>query len=450
MPIPQSAEGRKAYELDRAHVFHSWSAQASLDPFVFAKGDGSYLIDADGKRYLDFSSQLVFTNIGHQHPRLVEAIKKQAETLCTLAPAHAVASRGEAAKLITDRLPDSLNKVMFTNGGADAVEHAIRMARLYTGRYKVISQFRGYHGATQQAMNISGDNRRWPNDYGAGATCRFFGPFLYRSVYHARSEEEECERALEALENLIAFEGPEAFAAIILETIPGTAGFMPPPEGFLPGVRELCDKYGIVMILDEVMVGFGRTGSWFALDQFDVTPDLVTFAKGVNSGYVPMGGIGLSDDIAHFFDERAYPGGLTYSGHPLAAAAAAETLKIMADEKIVENAAHLGNDVFGPALAELQDKHPSIGEVRGRGAFWALDLVTDRETKEPLSPYGTVNEKMKQVLSACTANGLLVFNNMHRIHITPPLNLSDEDARKGLDILDNALSVADEFYVGAK
>lgn len=446
MPIPNSESGQAAYALDRSHVFHSWSAQDKIDPLVIDSGEGSYLIDADGCRYLDFSSQLVFSNIGHQHPRLVEAIKKQADRLCTLAPAHAVACRGEAAKLITDRLPEGINKVMFTNGGADAVEHAIRMARLHTGRLKVLSQFRGYHGATQQAMNISGDNRRWPNDYGAGATVRFFGPFLYRSAYHATTEEEECQRALESLENIIAFEGPDAFAAIILETIPGTAGFMPPPAGFLAGVREICDRYGIVMILDEVMVGFGRTGKWFALDHYGVTPDLVTFAKGVNSGYVPLGGVAISDAIVESFAQRPYPGGLTYSGHPLATAAAAATLKIMEDEGIVDNARHLGEDIFGPALAAMKQEHPSVGDVRGLGAFWAIELVTDRETKTPLSPYGTVNDKMAQVLQACTEQGLLVFSNMHRIHLTPPLNLSDEEALAGLEILDRALAIADSFY----
>lgn len=446
MPIPKSEAGKVAYALDRSHVFHSWSAQDKIDPLVFETGEGSYLIDADGKRYLDFSSQLVFTNIGHQHPKLVEAIKAQADKLCTIAPGHAVYSRGQAAKLITDHLPEGINKVMFTNGGADAVEHAIRMARLHTGRYKVLSQFRSYHGATQQAMNISGDNRRWPNDYGAGATVRFFGPFLYRSAYNATTEEEECQRALEALENTIAFEGPDAFAAIILESIPGTAGFMPPPAGFLAGVRKICDRYGIVMILDEVMVGFGRTGTWFALDHYDVTPDLVTFAKGVNSGYVPLGGVGISDAIAATFAERAYPGGLTYSGHPLATAAAAATIEIMEEEGIVDNARHLGEDIFGPELEKLKAKHLSIGDVRGLGAFWALELVTDRESKTPLSPYGTVNEQMAKVLKACTEQGLLVFNSMHRIHLTPPLNLSDEDALKGLAILDAALDVADSFY----
>ncbi|MDO4929109.1 MAG: aspartate aminotransferase family protein [Corynebacterium sp.] len=450
MPVPNSAAGKRAYELDRAHVFHSWSAQKALDPLVIEGGEGSYLIDADGNRYLDFSSQLVFTNIGHQHPKLVKAIQEQAGNLATLAPAHATSKRGEAAKKIVDHLPENLNKVLFTNGGADAVEHAIRLARLHTGRYKVFSQFRSYHGATHTTLNISGDNRRWPNDYGAGATSRFFGPFLYRSAYNATTEEEERDRSLAALENLIAFEGPDAFAALILESIPGTAGFMPPPAGFLEGVREICDKYGIVMILDEVMVGFGRTGTWFGFQNYDVKPDLVTFAKGVNSGYVPLGGVAISDEIAATFDERAYPGGLTYSGHPLATAAAAATIDIMEEEGTVEAAAKIGAEVFGPELAKLQEKHPSIGEVRGKGAFWALDLVVDRETKEPLSPYGAVNEKMAEVVKACVSRGLLIFFSMHRIHITPPLNISEEDARKGLAILDAALDVADSFYTGKK
>ncbi|MWB97148.1 aspartate aminotransferase family protein [Agromyces seonyuensis] len=450
MPIPADASGRTAYELDRAHVFHSWSAQKALDPIVIAGGEGSYLWDADGKRYLDFSSQLVYTNIGHQHPRVVAAIKAQADVLCTIAPAHANDRRSLAAKLIVDVAPEGMNKVFFTNGGAEAVENAIRMARLHTGRTKIMSAYRSYHGATATAIQVTGDPRRWPNEFAPAGTVHFFGPFLYRSVFHATTEQEECERALAHLEQTILFEGPATVAAIVLESVPGTSGIMPPPAGYLAGVRELCDRFGIVMICDEVMSGFGRTGSWFAVDHYGVTPDLITFAKGVNSGYVPMGGVVIHDDIAATFDERAYPGGLTYSGHPLAAAAAVETILAMHDEEVVANAARVGSEVLGPGLRELAERHPSIGDVRGLGVFWALELVADRETKEPLAPYGGASPAVNGVLAAARDAGLLLFNQYHRIHVVPPCNLSDDEAREGLAILDDALSVADAAVLRAE
>lgn len=447
MPAPVNAAGRRTYDLDRRHVFHSWSAQKELDPLVVTGAEGSYVWSADGCRYLDFSSQLVFTNLGHQHPRVVAAIQAQAATLCTIAPAHANAARSEAARLIADVAPEGLDMVFFTNGGAEAVENAVRMARLHTGRHKVLAAYRGYHGATETAINLTGDPRRWPNDRGASGTVHFFGPFLYRSEFFSTNEIEERDRALLHLEQLIRFEGPDAFAALIIETVPGTSGVMPPPPGYLAGVREICDRYGIVMICDEVMVGFGRTGRWFAVEHDDVIPDLITFAKGVNSGYVPLGGVLISDVIARTFDHRPYPGGLTYSGHPLACAAAVATIETMRDEGVVENAARLGTEVFAPALAELAARHPSVGEVRGLGAFWALELVRDRKTREPLAPYGGTSAAVAQTLGAARAAGLLVFNNMHRLHLAPPLNLSDTEAKEGLAILDDVLSVADGFTV---
>jgi len=319
------AQAARAHELDRAHVFHSWSAQAELNPMTIVASQGSYVWDGEGNRLLDFSSQLVNTNIGHQHPKVVAAIQAQAAKLCTVAPQHANDARSEAARLIAARTPGELNKIFFTNGGADANEHAVRMARLHTGRYKVLTRYRSYHGGTDTAINLTGDPRRWPNDYGNSGVVHFFGPFLYRSHFHATTEAEECERALAHLDDVIRLEGPSTIAAIVLESIPGTAGIMVPPQGYLAGVRELCDRYGIVFIADEVMAGFGRSGKWFSVDHFDVTPDLLTFAKGVNSGYVPLGGVAISPAIADTFAHRAYPGGLTYSGHPLATAAAAAT-----------------------------------------------------------------------------------------------------------------------------
>ena len=433
----------RTYDLDRAHVFHSWSAQAEITPMVVAGALGSEVWDEDGTRYLDFSSQLVFTNIGHQHPKVVAAIQEQAALLCTIAPPVANAARSEAAHLIASHAPDGMNKVFFTNGGADANEHAIRMARLHTGRHKVLSTYRSYHGGTQLAVNVTGDPRRWPNDTASTGTVHFFGPFLYRSEFHATTEAEESERALAHLQRVIENEGPSTIAAIILETVPGTAGIMVPPPGYLAGVRAMCDAHGIMLIADEVMCGFGRTGAWFAIDHFDLVPDLITFAKGVNSGYVPMGGVVISDTIADTFAHRAYPGGLTYSGHPLAAAAAVAAITAMEDEGIIENARRLGDDVFGPALAEIAARHPSVGEVRGLGAFWAVELVANPDTREPLAPYGGSSPAMGEVLAACKKAGMLPFANFNRIHLVPPCTISDDDARRGLAILDEALSLAD-------
>jgi taurine--2-oxoglutarate transaminase len=438
-----SQSASRTYELDRKHVFHSWSAQAQIKPMTITASQGSYVWDGDGNKLLDFSSQLVFTNIGHQHPKVVAAIAEQAAKLCTVAPQHANEARSEAARLITERTPGELNRVFFTNGGADAVEHAVRMARLHTGRYKVLARYRSYHGGTDTAINLTGDPRRYPNDYASSGVVHFNGPFLYRSSFHAETEQQESERALEYLERLIQHEGPASFAAIILESVPGTAGIMVPPPGYMAGVREICDKYGIVFIADEVMAGFGRTGKWFAIEHFDVVPDLMTFAKGVTSGYVPLGGVAISDEIAATFADRAYPGGLTYSGHPLACAAAVATINAMEDEGMVANAARIGSEVLGPGLQELAARHPSVGEVRGLGVFQAIELVANQQTREPLAPYGGSSPAMNAVLAACKSGGLLPFANFNRVHAVPPCNVTDAEVAEGLAILDSALSVAD-------
>ena len=442
------AEGQRAYELDRQHVFHSWSAQAQLKPMTILAAQGSYVWDGEGNRLLDFSSQMVNTNIGHQHPSVVAAIAEQAAKLCTIAPAHVNAARSEAARLIAERTPGDLNRVFFTNAGADAVEHAVRMARLHTGRYKVLSRYRSYHGGTDTAINLTGDPRRWANDYGSSGVVHFFGPFLYRSAFHSDTEEQETQRALEHLEQKIALEGPATIAAVILESVPGTAGIMVPPPGYLAGVREICDRHGIVFIADEVMAGFGRTGKWFAIDNFDVVPDLITFAKGVTSGYVPLGGVAINDSIYATFADRPYPGGLTYSGHPLATACAVATINAMEDEGMVANAARIGEQVLGPGLRELARRHPSVGEVRGLGVFWAVELVANPATREPLAPYGGSSPAMNAVLGACKAGGLLPFANFNRIHVCPPCNVSDAEAAEGLAILDQALEVADKHVTG--
>ncbi len=425
----------RTVELDRAHVFHSWSAQGALKPLVLAGGLGSKVWDHSGRVYLDFSSQLVNVNIGHQHPAVIKGIIDQANLMATVAPSTANIARGEAAKRIVDRAPDGFNKVFFTNGGADAIENAIRMARLHTGRDKVLSTYRSYHGNTGAAVVATGDWRRIPNEFSRGHV-HFFGPYQYRSEFWATTPEQECERALHHLERVLVSEGSASIAAVLIESVPGTAGVLIPPAGYLAGIRALCDKYGILLILDEVMAGFGRTGKWFAFQNHDVTPDLITFAKGVNSGYVPVGGVIISDAIAASFDTTVFPGGLTYSGHPLAMASIIAALDAMEAEDIVGNAERIGRDVLGPGLAALQAKHPIIGDVRGVGVFWALELVTNRDTKEPVAA-----PIMGRIKAELLARGLLPFLADNRIHVVPPCVVTADEVAQALAIYDEVLSL---------
>ncbi|MGO9912759.1 MAG: aspartate aminotransferase family protein [Acidimicrobiales bacterium] len=436
---------------DRAHVFHSWSAQALIDPLPIARAEGSYFEDYEGKRYLDFSSQLVNVNIGYQHPKLVEKIVEQARRLCTVQPAFANDMRSEAARLIAELAPGDLDRIFFTNGGAEANENAIRMARLHTGRFKVMAAYRSYHGATLGALTLTGDPRRWPSEPGMPGVVRYFGPYTYRSAFNAADDAEECERALQHLREVISMEGAHTVAAIILETVVGTNGILVPPPGYLEGVRTLCDEFGIVLIADEVMAGFGRCGEWFAVDHYGVVPDLITFAKGVNSGYVPLGGVIISPEIAASFDERPFPGGLTYSGHPLACASAVASINIFKEEGIIEHARQVGAEVIGPGLDALAERHPCVGEVRGLGVFWALELVRDRSSREPLVPYNASGESaapMGALASACKLRGLWPFTHFNRLHVVPPCTISAEEAREGIAILDEALAVADVYAQG--
>lgn len=438
-PAHDPADGARAFELDREFVFHSWSAQGALKPFVVASAAGCDVYTYDGDTYLDFSSQLVNTNIGHSHPKVVAAIQHQAAELATVAPAHAALVRGEAAKRIVEKAGPGYSQVFFTNGGADANENAIRMARLVTGRDKVISTYRSYHGNTGAAIVSTGDWRRMPNEYSRGHV-HVFGPFAYRSEFWSDSPEQESQRALHHLERTIQAQGPQTIAAILLETVPGTAGVLTPPPGYLEGVRALCDKYDIVWIADEVMSGFGRTGEWFAWQGAEINPtgarpDLITFAKGVNSGYVPVGGIVLSPRFSGHFAERVFPGGLTYSGHPLAAASIVAALDAMTDEGVVDNAKMIGEKHLGPGLRALAEKHPMIGEVRGMGVFWALDLVTDRATREPVGA-----DVINRIKAELMAQKVLPFAADNRIHVVPPCIVTPEQVAVALQAYDGAFT----------
>ena len=444
---PNPEEGQRVYDLDRAHVFHSWSVQGAIKPLPIAQAQGSYFWDYGGNKYLDFSSQLVNTNIGHQHPKVVKAIQEQAAKLITIAPQHANDVRGEAAKKIIDLSPKHMSHVFFTNGGADAIENAVRMARIHTRKHKVLSFYRSYHGNTGTAIQMTGDPRRWPNEFAYGV-IHFFGPYPYRSPFWSTSPEEETQRALEYLENTIIMEGPSTIGAIAIETVVGTAGILAPTPGYLEGVRKICDKYEILWIADEVMAGFGRTGEWFAFNNWNAEPDLIVFAKGSNSGYIPVGGVIISNDIYKTFVDRVFPGGLTYSGHPLATASVVATIDAMREEKMVENAKSIGQEFIKPGLEALKDKHPSIGEVRGLGVFWAIELVKNRKTREPLVPYNAAGEAaapMGKFTAECKKLGLMPFVNMNRTHVVPACNVTKEEVLEGLEILDKALNVTDEF-----
>ncbi len=430
----ESLRNQDVKQLDRKGVFHSWSAQGSLDPLVIKSGSGCRLWDYEGREYLDFSSQLVNTNIGHQHPKVLEGIKTQLDELATVAPSHANYARGLAAEKVLARAPEGFDKVFFTNGGADANENAIRMARTITGREKVLSAYRSYHGGTGSAIVATGDFRRVPNEYARGHV-HFFNPYLYRSDFWAQNEEEEGVRALQHLRRVIESEGAESIAAILLETVPGTAGILVPPKGYLAGVRALADEFGIVLIFDEVMAGFGRTGKWLALDHFGVTPDLITFAKGINSGYVPAGGVIVSERISRHFDENMFFGGLTYSGHPLAMAAICATLDAMEDEDIVGNAARIGADVLAPGLKQIAERHDIVGEVRGLGVFQAIELVEDRESRQPLNA-----KAVGRLKGAMMERGLLPFVVANRIHVVPPCVVTAQEAEQGLSIINDSLA----------
>lgn len=446
-PLPDAAAEAAVRANDRGHVFHSWSAQGAIDPLPVAGGKGAEFWDYAGKTYLDFGSQLVNLNLGHQHPDLIASLHRQADRLATIQPGMANDVRSELARLLVDVAGEPFAKVFFTNGGVDANEYAVRMARHSTGRNKVLSTYRSYHGGMGTPIGLTGDPRRWANEAAANGVIHFFGPYAYRSPFHSATPEEETARALEHLEAVIVLEGANTIAAIILETIVGTNGILVPPPGYLAGVRELCDKYGIVYIADEVMAGFGRTGEWFAFQGFDVQPDLVTFAKGVNSGYVPLGGVIISEAIASFFDDKVFFGGLTYSGHPLACALGVTTFEVFRRDGILEHVRDLSDRVIAPRLNQWLTSHPSVGEVRGKGLFWAVELVKDQQTREPLVPFNPTpaqNAPMAAFAAACKAGGVWPFTHYNRTHIAPPLVITEAELTRGLDVLDQALNITDE------
>src|ERR687886_389727 len=394
--IETNAElGRQIVEDAKRYVLHSWSVQDAVQPIPVAGGEGCWFWDYEGKRYLDFASQLVNVSIGHQHPKVIAAIREQADELCTIGPPMATESRSRLGRLLAEVTPGDLTMSFFTNGGAEANENAIKLARWYTGRHKIVARYRSYHGATAGSITLTGDPRRWYAEPGIPGVVRMLDPYTYRCPAGHPDPCPVCTGAPH-LEELLMYEGPQTVAAVILETVTGTNGNIPPADGYLQAIREVCDRHGVLLITDEVMAGFGRTGKWFAVDNWNVVPDIMTVAKGINSGYVPLGAMIVREPIAEWIRSRYFAGGLTYSGHPLACASAVASIEAFQEEGIVENAAAMG-EVFRTELAGLAEKHPSIGDVRGLGCFWGLELVKNRETREPLVPFNGTGEAARPV-----------------------------------------------------
>src|SRR3954465_4539211 len=429
--------GRQVVEDAKRYVLHSWSVQNALEPIPVAGGEGRYFWDFDGNRYLDFASQLVNVSIGHQHPKVVAAIKEQADKLCTIGPPMASEPRSTLARLLAEVTPGDLSMAFFTNGGAEANENAIKLARWYTGRPKVVVRYRSSHGGTAGAVSAAGDPRRWYAEPGVPGFVRMFDPYTYRCPAGHPDPCPVCSGAPH-LEEILMYEGPHTVAAVMLETVTGTNGIIPPPDGYLQSIRETCDRYGILLITDEVMAGWGRTGTWFGVDNWDVVPDIITTAKGINSGYVPLGAMTVRDHVYDAIKDRFFAGGLTYSGHPLACASGVASVGIFREEGIVENSAAQGEYLRG-ALASLAERHPSIGDVRGLGLFWGLELVRNRETREPLVPFNAGGEAaapMGRMVKAALERGLYLFAHWNVVIIAPPLNITREELDEGLGILD--------------
>ncbi len=436
-------------EIDKEYVIHSWSVQGALDPIPVAGGSGSWFWDYDGRRYLDFQSQLVNLNLGHQHPRLVEAIRAQAEQLCYIGPGFAERSRAELAELMAGLTPGDLKMTFFTTGGAAANENAVRLARHVTGRQKIIARYRSYHGATAGAMSLTGDPRRWAAEPGMTGVVRMLDPYTYRCPAGHPDPCPVCSGGPH-LEEILQYENPETVAAVIVEPVTGTNGLLYPPDGYLRSLREVCDRYGILLIFDEVMAGFGRTGEWFACDHWDVVPDILTTAKGLNSGYVPLGAMTVSARISDWLRDHMFWGGLTYAGHPLACASGVASLRIMQDEGVVDNARAMG-ERLGAGLATLAESHPSIGDIRGRGLFYGVELVRNRDTREPLVAFnakGPAAAPVSRLLKAAMQHGVYLTANFNVLRLTPPLVITAEEIDLALGVLDEVLSLADEHYQG--
>ncbi len=423
--------------LCREHTIFSWSAQAKVNPIVIDHAQGIYFWDPHGKRYIDFNSQLMSVNIGHGDTRVADAIAEQAHKLAFAAPQFATEVRARLGAMLAELTPGDLNHFFFTLGGSEANENALRMARMFTGRQKVMARYRSYHGATAGSMSVTGDPRRWASEPAVPGVVRVMDPYRY-----GNPEPDPVDEHLAYLEEVINYEGPDTIAAFILETVTGTNGVLVPPDGYLQGVRELCTRYGIVMICDEVMSGFGRTGRWFAVDHWDVVPDLLTMAKGLTSSYLPLGAVAVSDRIAAHFDDHVYYGGLTYSAHPISCAAAIAAVGVLRDDDLVGNAARLG-PVLAEQLAGLKARHASVGTTRSIGLFGIVELVRSRDPWVPLAPFNGGSPEMSALDARLKADGLYTMTHWNSFFANPPLCITEEQLREGFAIIDRALGDTD-------
>jgi len=433
--------------LSLEHSFWTWSAQGKVAPIPVKTAKGVYFWDVDGKRYLDFNSMTMCVNIGHGDERVINAIIEQARALPYAGPPMTTRPRALLGKLLAEITPGNLDHFLFTLGGADANENAVKLGRAYTGKHKILTRYRSYHGATAGAMALTGDPRRvaWEPNLMPGVV-HFLDPYRYRSTFHRSnpsvSEAEFTQDYLNHLEEIIQYEGAQTIAAILLETVTGTNGVIIPPEGYLQGVRDLCDRHNILLIADEVMSGFGRTGEWFAVDHWKVVPDLMTMAKGLTSGYAPLGAVAMKPEIAEFFKERAYQSGLTYNAHPISLAAAIANIQVMQEDHLIEHARAMG-PILHRKLADLGEQHPSVGEVRSIGLFGILELVRDRQTKEPLAPFDGSSPLMAAFRKYMLEHGVYLYTHWHTVLIIPPLIITEEQLEEGIRVLDEALKITD-------
>jgi len=428
--------------LSKKHTFFEWSAQSAANPIPVSHAKGVYFWDMEGKRYLDFNSQLMCVNIGHGDERVINAIKAQAEQLAYVNPFLTSEPRARLGQLLAEITPGNINKFFFTLDGAEANENAIKLARAYTGKHKIITRYRSYHGATHGAMMLTGDPRRWASEPGMSGVVRVLDPYRYRCAFC--QEKDACTLdCLNHIEEVIMYEGAQNIAAILIETVTGTNGLIIPPEGYLTGLRAICDRYQILLICDEVMSGFGRTGAWFAVDHWNVVPDLMTMAKGLTSAYTPLGAVGMKEEIAEAFENKTFYGGLTYNSHPLCLAAAIATINVYKEDHLIENARRMGQ-LMASLLADLKDRHPSVGDVRSLGLFGIVELVRDRETREPLAPYNGTSPEMQRLAAFFREQGFYTFVRWNNFFTNPPLCITEAQLREGFEIIDRALAITDE------
>jgi taurine--2-oxoglutarate transaminase len=439
---PTSMTGDEIVALTKQHTIFEWSAQSKVDPIPVAGAKGCYFWTPEGKRFLDFNSQLMCTNIGHGHPRVIAAIQEQAATLAYANPFMATEPRARLGAKLAELTPGDIDAFFFTNGGAEANENAVKIARMYTGRQKILARYRSYHGGTAGAITLTGDPRRWQAEPGMAGVVHI--PDFHK---WGRRDPEPVADALQDLEDVVRYEGPQTIAAIIVESIVGTNGILIPPDGYMQGLRALCDRHGILLIVDEVMAGFGRTGRWFGVDHWGVVPDIITMAKGLTSAYVQLGAVGMRRQIADHFKDHVFFGGLTYNSHPLACATALATISVYEDEDLIARADRMGR-VMREHLLGLQARHPSVGAVRNIGLFGIVELVRSQDPYTPLTPYNGTSDEMAALTRSFRDNGLYTMVRWNYFFTNPPLVISEDELRKGFDIIDQALEITDRAVQG--